>query len=562
MPRRQGYRRRRGGRRRLSTVALRGHPSRSQMTKYGSVTGKHLFRGVNRAATLYDAATMIHSAAKSLHPLIKDIPPMHGPGAGVRGSGKKDVRGFFGKKHSQNKNRHEKYKQAGTVGPVAKGKGFNTTAVGKVTTHGRGVVPKWKTDRLRKYKNDVWQTVLISKSNRLAASNNVLETVRYPIAAPAALDSERVQSMIFSPFCSHYSGIHSTMFRKVASSGTDIDHDTSQLLDVVQNRADIARQSLPISVDGTGNSAIMYEGIGGDAASARAQGNRDQIHNYYDQLMKKVKVDLVFTASRAFPVKVSVCVVRHINATSPYTMTADDKKMLLNNLTNVGMEYRNYRTEWLHQFTLPALRNGKKPPQYSVNKTLNTNFLQSNTFEKNNVAQAMTQSNTTQLGKSIDIRINEAADGDVSGMFYVLIKYRKAQTPTQFQYKQAVSSNAGRVVGEISVPFISDESFDVPTATGFGIDGQSGAPMGDHGDESKASFYLHGKLTYRWGFRRETESIPSIISSVRTNADWKKSASLMVDPTYFTDNTYGIYTRSPDHVELADSTANDGEANN
>ncbi len=58
------------------------------------------------------------------------------------------------------------------------------------------------------------------------------------------------------------------------------------------------------------------------------------------------------------------------------------KKMLLNNLDNKGMEYAKYKTEWLHEFTLPGLRTGKKIPHYSINKTLNTNFLQTNTFER------------------------------------------------------------------------------------------------------------------------------------------------------------------------------------
>ncbi len=200
-----------------------------------------------------------------------------------------------------------------------------------MTTHGKGVVPRWKRKRLGLYKFDVWQTILLSKSNRLAASNNVLETYRYPIKAPECLDSERVQSMIIQPFCSHFSGIHSTMFRKVRSSdGADLDHDTAQRLDVIQNKADIARHELPSNVDGSGGSAIVYESdyAGGaiTAGVARGATNVQQVHTYYDQLVKRLKVDLVFTASRAFPVQVSVSVVRMIDATSPYDLTGDDKK--------------------------------------------------------------------------------------------------------------------------------------------------------------------------------------------------------------------------------------------
>lgn len=567
MPRGRGYGgRRKGARRgRYRGRRLASAPSRAQMTKYGSVTGSHFLRGTNRVAALYDAAKMAKDAVDAIHPLIKGIPPMHKRSGGrkpklkiVKSSGKLD--------------RHEKLKQKGTVGPVNRGNGFDSGPNGVVVTHGKGMIPRWKQQRLRKYKDSVWQTVLLSKSNRLAASNNVLETARYPIKCPEGLDSERVQSMIFTPFCSHFSGIHSTMFRKVRSSdGADIDHDTSQLLDVIQNRADIARHELPGSVDGTGGSAITHESDfpGGaiTAAAARGATNQDQVHKYYDQLVKTIKCDLVFTASRAFPVKVSVCVVRHIDATAPYVMTADDKKMLLNNLDNKGLAWDKYKTEWLHQFTLPALAKGKKPPQYSVNKTLKCNWLNTNTFEKNNVAEALTQAGTTQLGKGIDVRVNEVSDGDVSGMFYVLIKYRKVQQPQQFTYKQAIEADSNFSTGITSafveLPVLTEESFNVPVsdglASGSGTGFEDGNPLStDQGDESKPSMYVHGKLVYEWGFRREPESIPSIVSSDPSHADYKKGQSLMIDPTYTSDDTYGCYTESPDHVQLAGSTANTG----
>ena len=146
---------------------------------------------------------------------------------------------------TKGKHRHEKLKQTGTVAPMNRGSGYNNRPNGVITTHGKGKVPKWKSKRLGLYKYDVWQTILISKSNRLAASNNVLETYRYPIKAPECLDSERVQCMMFQPFCSHYSsggGAHTGMFRKIRADGTDIDHDTTQRLDIVQNKADIAQQ--------------------------------------------------------------------------------------------------------------------------------------------------------------------------------------------------------------------------------------------------------------------------------------------------------------------------------
>ncbi len=74
----------------------------------------------------------------------------------------------------------------------------------------------------------------------------------------------------------------------------------------------------------------------------------------------------------------------------------------------------------------------------------------------------------------------------------------------------------------------------------------------------KLHFYVHGKIVTRWGFRRQPESIPSIVSSDASHADYKKAQSLMIDPTYITDDTYGLYTESPDHVQLAASTANTG----
>jgi hypothetical protein len=458
--------------------------------------------------------------------------------------------------------RHEKLKQSGTVGPVNKGKGFNSKSHGVVTTHGKGVVPAWKRKRLSKYKNMVYQTILVSKSNRLAGSNNVLETFRYPIRAPQCLDGERVQAMVFQPFCSHFSGIHSTMFRKIQADGTDLDHETTQRLDCIQNKVDISRHELPSSVDGVGGSAIVYEtdysGGAITAGVARGASNIDQIHKYYDQLVRKIKVDLIFTASRAFPMQISVSVVRMIDATTPYLLSADDKKMLLNNLDNKGMEYSKYKTEWLHQFTLPGLKANKKPPHYNINKTLNCNFLQTNTFEKNNVAEAMTQSATTLLGKGIDVRVNETADGDMSGAFVILIKYRKKQQPQTFVYTHTIDANDRHPEATIQLPVVTEDSFDVPT-TGGNYLNNDGTPFDvSQGDESKGCFYVAGKMVTGWGFRREVESVPSIVSSDPSHADYKKAQSLNICPTYTSDDTYGIYTESPDHVQLAASTANTG----
>ena len=95
--------------------------------------------------------------------------------------------------------RHEKLKEKGTIGPVNKGKGFNTAPNGIVITHGKGVVPKWKRKRLYDYKYDVWQTVLISKSNRMPGSNNVLNTYRYPVRVNQCKDSQTLNGAVPHP---------------------------------------------------------------------------------------------------------------------------------------------------------------------------------------------------------------------------------------------------------------------------------------------------------------------------------------------------------------------------
>ena len=444
------------------------------------------------------------------------------------------------------KDRHEKLKVA-TGKPVNKGKGFNTKRNGYINTH--SVVPKWKRDRLYKYKNSVYQTVLLSQSNRLTNGNNSLETCRYPIKAPETLDSERIQCMMFTPFCSHYSGVHSTLFRKVATSGTDLDHSTTTL-DVIQNRVDIDRHQLPASVDGTHGGAIVYESTGITAGTARGVSNLAEINAYYDQLVKSLKIDLVITSSRAFPVVCSISVVRFIEPTEPNTLTTEDKQCLLNNLSNRGMEYTRFKTEWLHEFTIPALRMNKKPPAISIKKVLKTNFIQTNTFEEKNTAEVMTDAGTTLLGKSIAVKTDDVADGFVSGQFLILIKYRKKQQPQLFTYEKAIDTdtNTGRVTASIQLPVVTDQSFDVPVNGGANIDDNDGSPMNIGGnDESKASFYIHGKIVYEWGFKNDLQCIPSLMSSTPANPDYKKPQSLMIDPTMTTSDTYGIYTQSPDH---------------
>ena len=462
--------------------------------------------------------------------------------------------------------RHQKLSEKGTVGPVNKGKGFDSRPNGTLITHGKSVVPKWKRKRLYEYKYDVWQTVLLSKSNRMAGSNNVLNSYRYPIQAPECRNAETLQCMIFSPWCSNFSGIHTTMFRKINSAGTDIDH-SAQYLDTIQNKVDVGRHTLPGSVDAVGGSAIVYESdfAGGaiTAGTARGATNLAQALIYFDQLVKGVKIDLSFMASRAFPMRISVSLVRFIKTSPALTFTADDKRQLLNNLNYRGMEYKDYKVEWNHEFTLGALKKGRSPPRYSVNKFIKCNFLQTNTFEKNNVAEAMTQANATALGQGHAVRVNEVADGDVSSQFYILIKYRKVSKPQQFEYAQVLDTSASGVpTATVTTPLVTEQSFDIPPNSGGGVPGDGTPYQSDQGNETLGSFYVHGKLQYNWGFKRECESIPSIVSSDPSNANYKKAQSLMIDPTTSFggggNDTNGLYTQSPNHVQLAASTANTG----
>jgi len=460
--------------------------------------------------------------------------------------------------------RHEKLKSQDAKGPVNKGKGNKgkSSATGTCTTHPKSIMPAWKKKRAREYnKGNVWQTVLLSKSNRIPTSNNVLKTFRYPIKAPEALDGERVQSMVFSPFCSHWTGIQTTYFRKVRADGTDLDHDTATPLDVIQNKADIQRHSLPQVTDGARHQTVGYEhefntGAIIDAAGTQTATALANNHSYYDQLLKNIKIDLVFMASRAFPVRISVSVIRHIQPTAPYVWTTADKQQLLNNLDNKGLEWANYKVEYSHEFTLPALRTGKKPPTKNLVKHIKTHFMQTNTFNENTIGEDMAEANQTHLGLGIRRRPDEVADGFVSGMCYVLIKYRKMQQPQQFTYTQVIAQDSGgsrdQATGSITLPVLTEESFDVPNSGEGGIPSTDNAPFENpQGNESLASFYVHGSLKYNWGFREDTEAIPSLMSNQSTDTHYRKSQSLNIDPTLTGNNTYGIYAQSPSHVTRA-----------
>lgn len=478
--------------------------------------------------------------------------------------GTKRGRGGAGSKNSPS--RHERLRTATGRRPNM-GRGFNRRPNGVIVANPR--VPKWKMERLKKYNETVWQTVLVSRSNRLPNSNNVLETCRYPIKAPECLDGERVQTMMFMPFCSHYSGVHTTYYQKVRADGTDLEHATgpNERLDVIQRKADTAaHMSTRGKIENQNAVPPLYETDGTTAAGATSLTNYKSVKDNMDQVVRQVDVDLVFTASRAFPVVVSVSVVRFLQPTVPYVLTDDMKRQLCNGIDNKGMEWTHFKTEWHTEFTLPALRVNKKPATRSVNKKLLTNWMQTNAFNEKNTAQELLEANNNKLGMSLHTQHNEIADGQASGQFVVLIKYRKKQQPQQFTYTQTIEADSDATSARfpsatVTLPVVTEESFDVPTHDGIaaadssGDQFETGAPLTtNQGDESKASFYVHGKLGYMWGFRHEVESIPSVMTNNTTQANYKKSQSLNIDPSYPQGagdvTTYGIYTRSQDHQNV------------
>ena len=500
-----------------------------------------------------------------------------------RGMARRAYRQAMGKgppRKKSNFNRHaETNKKSGK--PSNKGKGYDTTRNGVIITH--PVVPKWKKARLYKYKHSVWQSVLISKTSRLPNSQNQLEGCRYPIRLPEAKE-DRIQTCIFTPFCSHFSGTHTTFMSNVNAAATGLEHNTTYPFDVIQNKADMTAFLENFSrLEGNSASAKpQHEGgyTGTDpaaalsgpaytAANARGAANLKVVKSHIDQLVKSVKLDLVFTSSRSFPVEVSVSVVRRIKPSEPWILSTNDQRDICNSMDNKGMEWTEWRTEWCHKFILPALQVNKKPPQVSIQKVLKSNFLQTNSFKDNNTSQDYTEiygASGGELGRNLFHAHDEIADGAMSGNFYVLIKHRKKCVPQQFTYKQVIDMNrsdhaAGTAaVAEIELPVLSEESFDVPThdgdgsgSTGSGETGASitGAPfITNQGDESKSSAYLVGKIIYEFGFRKEVESNPSLISNTSSNCHYKKPLSLCIDPTLTGDDTNGFYTKSAQHQNL------------
>ena len=487
--------------------------------------------------------------------------------------------------------RHEELKPARPNNPVPKGKGHNKKAVGVTYTHPNARVPKWKKDRIRDYnKGNVYQTVLISQGARLNNSANQLVSARYPIQAPECpapqQGLELCQSMIFTPFCSHYSGVHTTYFRYINATATGLIHATADTsaLDVIQNKVDVGRHQLPSGVEATEATAIKYRGkvIDPDAtpptqvAAGASSADYENVFAWSDQLVKKNVVDLVFTASRNFPVKISVSMVRRIKPTSPYTLfTGDDAadlKQLTNDVGFTGMDYDTWRVEWSTEFTLPGLKTGKKPPTKSVNHTIVSNFLQTNSFNTDTTADVLDDAGQTLLGTGVIPGNQDAADGEHSGQYYFMIKYRKVRQPHTFTYHKVIdySRSDGEGTGwgiptaAVSMPALSQEGLDIPVHGGVDHDngGQhhDGSPFSDNrnGDETRATFYVHGKIKTQWGFRHEEESIPSVMSSVKTSVDYNKPQSLCICPTIPSNAAFGLYEQSPLHQTLTKDTSGSG----
>jgi len=354
---------------------------------------------------------------------------------------------------------------------------------------------------------------------------------------------------LFTPFCSHYSGIHTTYFQKIRTDGTNLDHHLTQPLDVIQRMADVQRHNTDLAHIKGDN--VQYEQDTVSAATTQSLANLNNVIAHQDHLIKNVLIDLRFMASRAFPMKISVSMVRFIKPQTPYALTTADKQQLLNSLDYKGIEYNDYRVEYNHTFILPALKSSKKIPTYNVIKKIKTNFMQTNAFNNNSVSDDMSESTQSQLGLGIRNRQHEIEDGSMSGNFFILIKYKKVNTPQQFTYHSAIQADTqgvgARNVASIEMPVLTEESFDVPTHAGQYLAGDGSPLTTDQGDESKGSFYVHGSLKYNFGFKEDSEPIPSVMSENDSSTDYNKTQSLNIDPTITGDNTYGIYTQSVSH---------------
>ncbi len=374
--------------------------------------------------------------------------------------------------------------------------------------------------------------------------------------------------MMWTPFESAYSGIHTTFARSINAAGTLLETKTGTPYDVIQRLADVRRHEMSEDIEASDVMPIRY-GLSHDkngsettAATTQTAAELANVHVYRDALVKKVSIDMTFYSSRAFPVRISIAMVRSIKPRAmPFTLTQSEQVDFFNDLTSRGHEYNSWKEEWRHEFTLPSLKIGKKPPQKHIKKMIHCNFLQTNAFQATTNSEAAMESGQTLLGQGIRRQQNEVADGNHSGAFFIIMKWRKVQQIQQYTYTQAVDARAAttapadgnpQVTASIELPIVSEDSFDVPEAHGYTVSnvGTHTSPLGQQytANEARASFYYIGKLGYQWGHKdTATEGIPSVMSLQSGSTNYKKTLSLNIDPTVTGDNTHGIYTRSQSH---------------
>lgn len=466
-------------------------------------------------------------------------------------------------KKKMSKNRHNNLKKTGTQ-PVNKGKGmkgkYKSRLTGVTVTHPN--LPQWKKERKKKYlKGTVYQTVFLSRSNRLTGGSNQLNTSRYPLLLPESSTAETTQTCIWSPFASAYSGVHTTFFRHVNAAGNALIHATGNThrMDVVQQRADIRRHNLPSSVENTNASVIIYQNDVISSNTTQLTTNTDNALIYLDQYLKKIKCDIIFTSCRNFDVLVSLSVIRRIQPGPKYTLSADEIKDFCNDIDNRGMEYTDFKQEYHTTVLLPKIQMNQPPPTRSINHTIVCDWLQTNCFKDANTSEIMNDASTTLLGQGIVKNHLQPADSDMAGNTWILIKYKKVRSPQVFTYEKVIDYSRqvegtgwGVPTASVQLPALSETTIDIPSHTGVdnsdGTEQKSGSPFAtDFANEQKAAVYLHGKFTYEWGYREESENINSVMSTDPTSIDYNKPLSLHIDPTLIGNNNYGLYTESADH---------------
>ena len=589
MPYNSGYRRsyRKTPRRRLTTIALRDSAvvNSDGYSRLAHHVGDMLVKHARKEGTRF--FNKVRHGNKSGYPGLRGRPGARGRPKGSKNKpkhiksaenlikAKLDNKGNLRGGSTKKDHRHETLRNR-QGNRANMGRGNDGISHGTIYTHSR--VPKWKYKRMHAYKHKVWQTVLISKTGdydpstnalvtikgRIANSNNLLNTFRYPIPAPQANSDNTVQCILFTPYIANYSGVHSTYAQKIASSGTDLDHIKSHPLDVIQRKAPTERHESTPKIEATEGTDLKYQTENSDGSDVTAATvvnavNLANVHKWYDQLVKQINVNLTFMSSRVFDCKISISVIRSIKPREPYTLSMDDKQQFMNNLGSKGIDYNKFKIEWHHSFILPGLK-GTKIQKYHVNKTLKTNFLMTNAFADNTTDKDMDDSNLALLGSGINRRTNEVADGYMSSQFWVLIKYRKVQQPNVFRYEQVIdarqnSADGHNTTASVSLPVLTEQGLNVPDNDGYTIQTSDGTPLaGDFTDETKCSFYYQGKLSYCVGYREETEGIPSVISLDPSSTNYKKTQSLNIDPTIVTQQ-HGIYTRSPCHQTMHKDTS-------